>query len=156
MKVIQGDLIELVLDGQFDVIIHGCNCQCAMGAGIAKTIKERLPEAYQADRQTTKADKEKMGSYSKAFIVRDAVQFTVVNAYTQFHWRGKGVLVDYDALRAVMRAIRAEFTSLRIGYPKIGAGFAKGDWDIIAQIIDEELTGEDHTLVEFQEPLQRS
>src|SRR5262245_10443726 len=40
MKVIRGDLVMLALDGRFEVIIHGCNCQCAMGAGIAKTIKE--------------------------------------------------------------------------------------------------------------------
>lgn len=153
MKVVQGDLIERALNGEFDVIIHGCNCQCAMGAGIAKTIKELLPEAYQADRQTLKGDRSKMGRFSKALIQRDGVQFTVVNAYTQFHWRGKGVLLDYEALRAVMKSVKSEFPSSRIGYPKIGAGFAKGDWELIAQIIDEEFSGEDHTLVEYQESI---
>ena len=51
MKVIQGDLIELALSGTFEVIIHGCNCHCAMGAGVAKAIKSNFPEAYQADCQ---------------------------------------------------------------------------------------------------------
>ena len=37
----------------------------------------------------------------------------------------------------------------RLGYPKIGAGLAGGDWPRIAAIIDRELAGEDHTLVEF-------
>lgn len=150
MNVVQGDLIQLALDGAFDVIIHGCNCQCAMGAGIAKTIKKRLPEAYEADCETEKADRGKMGQYSKALIQRAGVQFVVINAYTQFHWRGRGVLVDYDALRSVMKAVKGEFSGQRIAYPKIGAGFAKGDWSKIAQIIDEELAGENHTLVEFQ------
>lgn len=150
MKIVQGDLIQLALDGAFDVIIHGCNCQCAMGAGIAKTIKKRLPEAYEADCETEKADRGKMGQYSKALIQRAGVQVVVVNAYTQFHWRGRGVLVDYDALRSVMRAVKGEFSGQRIAYPKIGAGFAKGDWTQIAQIINEELAGENHTLVEFQ------
>jgi hypothetical protein len=35
-------------------------------------------------------------------------------------------------------------------YPKIGAGLARGDWPTIAAMIDEELAGEDHTLVEFE------
>ena len=39
--------------------------------------------------------------------------------------------------------------NLRIGYPKIGAGLAGGDWTIISKIIDEELKDIDHTLVEL-------
>ena len=41
MKIIKGDLIKLALQGEFDVIVHGCNCFCTMGAGIAKSIKPR-------------------------------------------------------------------------------------------------------------------
>lgn len=40
MKVVRGDLLQLALDGAFDVIVHGANCQCVMGAGIARTIRE--------------------------------------------------------------------------------------------------------------------
>ena len=43
---IKGDLIKLAIKGDFDVIIHGCNCFCTMGAGIAKSIKTAFPEAY--------------------------------------------------------------------------------------------------------------
>ena len=39
---------------------------------------------------------------------------------------------------------------MAIGYPKIGAGLAKGDWSTIAAILDEELAGEGHTLVEYE------
>ena len=39
MKTIKGDLIKLAQDGEFDVIVHGCNCMCTMSAGIAKQIK---------------------------------------------------------------------------------------------------------------------
>jgi len=47
MNVIPGDLLRLALDGRFDVIVHGCNCQCAMGKGIALSIKQQFPEAYE-------------------------------------------------------------------------------------------------------------
>ena len=149
MKVIKGDLIKLALDGVFDVIIHGCNCQCAMGAGIAKSIKKHFPEAYNADLQTVKGDESKLGSISFATVIRENKELTIVNGYTQYHWRGSGVLVDYEAIRSVMREVKSAFSGKRIGYPRIGAGLAKGDWDLISRIINEELDGEDHTLVEY-------
>lgn len=145
MKIITGDLLMLAKQGKFDVIVHGCNCHCTMGAGIAKSIKQQFPEAYAADCQTEKGSKAKMGTYSKAKIE----QVTVINAYTQFNWRGKGCLVDYEAVRQVFRAIKKDFSGKKIGYPLIGAGLAGGDWEIIAKIIDEELAGENHTLVKF-------
>ena len=40
-------------------------------------------------------------------------------------------------------------TEKQIGYPGIGAGLAKGDWSVISNIIDVELAGEEHTLVEY-------
>jgi O-acetyl-ADP-ribose deacetylase (regulator of RNase III) len=150
MRVIRGDLVKLALDGRFEVIIHGCNCQCAMGAGIAKAIKQAFPEAYDADKATVKGNRNKLGSLSTVTIERGDRKLNIVNGYTQFHWRGSGVLVDYVAVRSVMRQVKAMFPGRTIGYPMIGAGLAKGDWNIIASIIDEELLGEDHTLVEYQ------
>ncbi|WP_219653851.1 hypothetical protein [Pseudomonas sp. MAG002Y] len=52
-------------------------------------------------------------------------------------------------MRAVMRAIRQGFSGCRIGYPRIGAGLAEGDWAIISALINEELAGLDPTLVEY-------
>ena len=147
MKTRVGDLLQLAEDGDFDVIVHGCNCQQAMGKGIAKVIKARFPEAYAADLQTAKGDPEKLGSISYATVTRGEVTLHVVNAYTQVHWRGRGKKVSEEAIRQSMRAIKQTFSGLRIGYPKIGAGLGGGDWATIAQIIDTELEGEDHTLV---------
>ncbi|MGH1541486.1 MAG: macro domain-containing protein [Arenicella sp.] len=149
MKVVQGDLIKLALEGDFDVIIHGCNCFCAMGAGIAKTIKAEFPEAYQADLNTTKGDRNKLGSFSSATVIRGQHQITIVNAYSQFHWQGKGNKADYQAIKSVFAQIQQAFSGKRIAYPLIGAGLAGGDWTIISQIIDSALKDENHTLVQF-------
>ncbi|HHE41003.1 MAG TPA: phosphatase [Candidatus Cloacimonetes bacterium] len=149
MKVIRGDLIELALNGTFDVIVHGCNCFCVMGAGVAKTIKKVFPEAYKADCETVKGERDKLGVISYARIKREGREIWVVNGYTQYHWRGRGELVDYRAVRSVMREVKSMFAGKRIGYPKIGAGLAQGDWKIISEIIEDELRGENHTLVEY-------
>ncbi len=144
MKTIKGDLIKLAKNGEFDVIIHGCNCFCTMGAGIAKAIKENFPEAYEVDKATKKGDPLKLGTISTTYKTKTVI----VNAYTQFNW-GRGKQVDYDAVRSAMLEVKKRFSGNRIGYPKIGAGLAGGDWSVISGIIDEVLDGEDHTLVEL-------
>ena len=150
MTVIQGDLLELALEGEFDVIVHGANCQCTMGAGIAKAIKETFPEAFESDRATKKGSRAKLGTISFARVARHGRELVVVNAYTQFHYRGAGVRVDYDAIRSALKEVKRHFSGKRIAYPRIGAGLGGGDWSIISRILDEELTGEDHTLVEYR------
>ena len=150
MNKIKGDLIELAIEGNFDLIIHGCNCFCTMGAGIAKTIKQKFPEAYKADLETEKGDKSKLGEISWVKTQTENGELIIVNGYTQFNWRGSGRKTDYDAIREVFRKVKKEFLGLRIGYPAIGAGLARGDWKIISEIIEQELKDENHTFVEYQ------
>jgi O-acetyl-ADP-ribose deacetylase (regulator of RNase III) len=149
MNILKGDLIQFAMTGRFDVIIHGCNCFCSMGAGIAKLIRDNFPEAYQADLKTQMGNKKKLGTYSQARIKNNGNIFTIVNGYTQYDFSGHGVLVNYGAIRKLFAGIKNDFANQRIGYPKIGAGLAKGDWGVIANIINEELQEEDHTLVDY-------
>lgn len=149
MKTISGDLIDLAKSGEFDLIVHGCNCFCTMGAGIAKGIKATFPAAFEADLATARGDRAKLGTCTFAEINLSGTPLAVVNAYTQFDYRGGGPKVDYDAVRSCFRWIKQQHSGKRIGLPKIGAGLAGGDWARIAAIIEEELVGEDVTLVEF-------
>lgn len=147
MKSTKGDIIQLALDGEIDVLIHGCNCFCTMGKGLALSIRSEFPEAYSADRRTRYGDESKLGSFSAAEVVRDGRVFSVVNAYTQYDWRGTGVKADYTAIEKAFTEIRARYAGKRIAYPMIGAGLAGGDWNTISGIIDRVLDGEDHRLV---------
>jgi len=154
MKHIKGDLVKKFSEGLFDVIVHGCNCGNNMGDGIAKTIKNAFPYAYEVDCQTRRFDKDKLGTYSSADIwVGSTPEFlgTIINAYTQFHWQGSGVLCDYDAVRSVFRQLKVDYGNQgkSFGVPAIGSARAGGDWRIISAIIDEELEGEDVTFVEY-------
>jgi O-acetyl-ADP-ribose deacetylase (regulator of RNase III) len=150
MRTVKGDLLKLAAAGEFDVIVHGCNCYHTMGAGIAKSIKQRFPEAFAADLETEMGSRAKLGSFSSAAVDCDGRELTIVNAYTQLDMGGGRINVDYDAIRSVFRKIKSTFTGKRIGYPMIGAGLAGGDWNVISRIINEELDGENHTLVEYQ------
>jgi O-acetyl-ADP-ribose deacetylase (regulator of RNase III) len=59
------------------------------------------------------------------------------------------VLADYDAITALFSRVKMDFSGEKIGYPRIGAGLARGDWKKISKIIDHQLAGENHTLVEY-------
>lgn len=149
MITIKGDLIDLARNGQFDVIVHGCNCFCTMGAGIARQIRDTFPQAHVADLETVSGDINKLGNYSSALVQSSGRQLTVINGYTQYQYAGTGILADYGAIETLFKQIKKFFPNKRIGYPKIGAGLAGGDWEKISQIIDRSLTGETHTLVEY-------
>lgn len=160
MKHIKGDLIALFKEGRFDIIVHGCNCGGTMGDGIAKTIATEFPEALEVDRATRLWDRTKLGTYSKVSVFLEIPSSTpkhgvIINAYTQYHWRGKGPnggpLCEYDALRSVFQGLKEEFGGCgrAFGVPAIGAARAGGDWNVIRGIIDEELWGEDVTFVEY-------
>lgn len=149
MKVIKGDLIKLALNGHFDVIVHQTNCFNTFGAGIARQIAIDIPEACIADNYTKRGDISKMGTIGIVNIQRGDVNFTVVNAYAQYGCNINKVNADYDALRKCFKQIKNRFSGKRIGYPKIACGLARGNWDLVSKIINEELDGEDHTLVEY-------
>lgn len=142
IKYTKGDLVRDA-ERDFDVIAHGCNCYCTMGAGIALGVKNKWPEAYAADKKSAFADKNKLGSYS----VWSNDNITILNMYTQWDYKGTSVKADYDAIRSCMKLMKHNFTGKKIGLPLIGAGLAGGDWNTIKQIIFEELQGEDVTIV---------
>lgn len=150
MKEVEGDLIQYAIDGEFDIIVHGCNCFCEMGAGIAKEIKTIFPLAYEADLKTPEGDMDKLGTYSYARVCVSGREFYVINAYTQYDWRGKGNKVSYEAIEKVFKLIKRNFSGKRVGYPLIGAGLGGGDWKVISKIIDTALQGENHTLVKYK------
>jgi len=145
IKYIKGDLVRDA-ERDYDVIGHGCNCYCTFGAGIALGVKNKWPEAYAVDKATPFADSSKLGNYSKW----SNGDITILNMYTQWDYKGKNRAADYDAIRSCMKWMKQEFTGKKIGLPLIGAGLAAGDWTIIEQIIEEELDGEDVTVVVWE------
>lgn len=149
MREVNGDLIKMALNGEFDVIVHGCNCFNTMGAGIAKQIAENFPAVLKEDQKTKYGDINKLGTINWVNIGLENNTLTVVNAYTQYYYGGTKP-VDYDALKLCMRKINHIFKGKKIGLPKIGAGLGGGHWPYIREmIIKEELTDVDVVIVNY-------
>jgi O-acetyl-ADP-ribose deacetylase (regulator of RNase III) len=153
---IHGDLITLANVGTFEVITHGCNCHCTMGAGIAP----QMAKAFGCDRFKMESPEYK-GSINKlGTIDYELLHFSnwdkkfqkypdegdkilyklyVVNSYTQYNYGTDSRPLDYDALALCLRKINSVFKGKHIGLPQIGAGLAGGNWNRIQSIIKQEL-----------------
>jgi O-acetyl-ADP-ribose deacetylase (regulator of RNase III) len=164
---VDGDLIKLAQRAHFDAIAHGCNCFCQMGAGIAPQMAKAFscndPEKYpgeSTDFPDRRGDMTKLGnieSYAWYVFGEDGERrrLEVINAYTQYkygrnHADGDASPVNYAAIEMCMKKINYRFKGKHIGLPKIGAGLAGGDWNIIKKIIQTELKDCSVTIVNYK------
>lgn len=159
-----GDLLEFFESGKVDFIAHGCNCFHTMGSGIARQIKEKYPQAFEADKDTDYGDYNKLGSYSRYggayyFVStylnecsnkkRFKLANQILNCYTQFNYGNDRCYLDYEALTLCLRKINYEFKHKTIGLPQIGCGLAGGDWNKVREIIKKELKDIDVIVVMY-------
>lgn len=75
---------------------------------------------------------------------------TVINCYTQYGFNSSVKPLDYEALTLCLRKINHLYPNKHIGLPKIGCGLAGGDWERVEQIIKNELTDCEVTIVEYE------
>lgn len=150
---IKGNLIDLSLSGQFDLITHGCNCFCTMKKGIAKEMDIAFQTSdFPLEDSKYKGDKKKLGMIDYKYFEVSSFGITpqdgigtddlkqpliVINSYTQYEFGGKHPF-NYDAFRSCMKEIAKTFPGKILGIPKIGAGLGGGDWNKIKKIIEEE------------------
>ena len=155
-------------DGQFDIIVHGCNCQNTMGSGIAKEIRTRYPDTFNEDwrwdqrvyNNPLDTDERiwKLGNYTFSDVntySSTKPPFTIVNAYTQVHYLPRGVdHFEYESFELILRKLAVISPDARYGFPYIGMGLAGGNaikimtsLELFAMRITA--TGGSATLVEF-------
>lgn len=121
MKYIQGNLIELFKQSEFDVIAHQCNC-FYLGAGIAKALVEKFPQI-----QTSRFlnQHEKFGNIEEY----ETEHGTIINLYSQF----KGGIctegIDCFEIRLAtlsncLKQVNRSHMYKRIGIPLLASGIA--------------------------------
>jgi O-acetyl-ADP-ribose deacetylase (regulator of RNase III) len=150
-NIIEGNLIDLALKGEFEVIAHGCNCFCVMGAGIAEQMKNVFdannPEKFYLEGNLYIADINKLGQIDFSPVLIPKGMINLVNCYTQY---APGRNLDYAALELCLKKISHQFKSYSIGLPKIGCGIAGGDWEIVEKMIKKHLYNLNVTVVEYK------
>ena len=147
VSVITGDLFDSFERGFFNAIGHGCNCQNAMGAGIAPVFKKKYPVIGVADslayqKAIASHEHENMlGSLSYAHH-KDML---CLNLYTQFNPGRNG---DYHAIASAFqeadKLLLAHFPDgYRLGLPFIGCGIAGLDINAVIALANTTLLNGD-------------
>lgn len=92
---VKGDLIQLALKGEFDVVTHGCNCQCVMGAGIAPKMANAFGcNHFRMEGHIYKGDINKLGNidFQTVMLLKDKSYNVVANPLSpikSFHFSWK-------------------------------------------------------------------
>lgn len=97
----------------------------------------------------------KLGNFSKTKIFSKS-NFTIVNAYTQFHYLPRGVdHFEYASFAVILQKLEHFYGNYDFGFPYIGMGLAGGDSDRIFDMLEEfaslvEKKGGTATVVEYK------
>lgn len=136
LKHAKGNLIDLAEAGEFDVIVHGCNCQNVMGSGIAKELRARYPGVYEADCLATKQWKTPVAKLGNFSSYTDK-SFVVINAYTQLHYLPRGIdHFEYESFYLILKKLEV-LGEARFGFPRISQGLAGGNPDKILAMLND-------------------
>lgn len=133
MRYVKGDLLA----SDLKVIAHGTNTRGVMGSGIARQIRDRWPNVYEAYLRLHQEQGLVLGTIQPVATPDGRI---VVNCMTQESFGRDGArYVSYAAIESCIHSLNAVATEhgvTEIGLPQIGAGLGGGDWRLIEGIIN--------------------
>ncbi len=133
-----------LLDAPEVFIAHGCNAQGKFRSGVAGQIRDKYPLAYEKYMGMPK------GLGQVGFVVIDNTR-VIINCITQQYYGYDGKkYVSYEALEHAVDCINSMAKGSQllrghcgfpeamttVAFPLIGAGLAGGQWEMIANIIE--------------------
>ena len=131
-----------------NILCHQVNCMGRMGSGIAKTVREKFPNVYEAYMMLSHADgvtpDDLLGTVQ---FVKCGTQI-IANLFAQRNYGYDGKqYTSYDAFRECLRHIRENVPAgSSIAFPNgIGCGLGGAKWVVIVAMIQEEL-GNDYEI----------
>lgn len=149
MKRVKGDVLEMLKTGEVDCVAHCCNCQGVMGSGIARTVHDDWPLAYQAYKKYEEDYGLSLGTVSYAdnifnlhaqdFYKRSHVDEDILSDSHQSRF------VDYEALYNTLVHVKnciLDSYPVTLGIPyKMACERAGGDWRIVEAMLESVFDG---------------
>ena len=176
LKIIEGDLFKQVLDGEYDVVGHGTNCQCTAPYGGIAAIFEKLFTISDMEGENImyRGKYNKMASvgmkkvyfhevtnqmiqqvdYNTSLIQQMYRPLVIANCYTQYN---PGPDLDVIALIMCLKKLNfyCKSENLKLGIPLIGCGIAGGDPKVIIPYMKAIFKEIDATLVVLPEEFDK-
>lgn len=140
---------DLLTEPNIDAIGHQANCQNTFGSGIAASIKELFPTAYEADTLAKKSGTNVLGNTSYVGVKRsNGKPLAIFNLYGQNLFGREERKTNYEAIYCALEKMRkvceyaketraaAGLDLPTVGFPyKMGCDRGGGDWNIVETMI---------------------
>lgn len=136
IKLVNGDL----LDAKENLICHQVNTNGRMGSGVAKQIKKKWFEVFEAYECLCEAVPNHESIMGHAHVVRINENQSVVNLFGQKNYGRDGKrYTDYEALYTALEEVAriARHKNLSVAFPyKMSSDLGGGDWNIVYAMIE--------------------
>lgn len=139
-----GNVVDALINGEVDFIMHCCNAQGVMGSGVAKEIRQRIPNAY--TEYMFRYNLSKQFDNGKGFLGSVNLADGVFNLIGQeYYGYDKKRYVNYGALASCFRMLPCAIEQssdkysdeCAIGIPyKMASDRAGGNWNIVLELIE--------------------
>jgi len=136
--ILKGDITNITKTDKPFIIPHVCNNIGAYNAGVAKSIRNKFPEAYD---EYIRFNPKKMGKVNFVVIKRKKEDhaFIIANMIAQqgYEPTTDERYVNYSDLVSCMKKVRklAQIFEYDIRTPMFGTGLSGGDWNIIKNLM---------------------
>ena len=173
IKTIKGNLLDFPQHDPSDpdihlginVIAHSCNCRMIMGGGIARQIKSRYPQAYEADVKYISNEYDDngqyihpLGNFSKAEVISNESKVylpdgkgLIYNMYTQAGVGTGERQVNYEKFWQALNNVEKDLYRINVEkheydgssphvlglHHGISCGLAGGNWEIREAMIKD-------------------
>lgn len=129
-----------LLNAPVDVIIQSNNCFNIQGTGVAKAIREKYPEVYDADCETEKGSPSKLGTILAVPLAHGQQPYYCFLNYNQYKYGRGQRQVNYESFYRCLEATRDKCLELNlktIGLPyNMSCNNAGGIWPICFCMIE--------------------
>lgn len=138
IKYVKGDLLE----APHPFIVHQVNCQGVMGAGVAKSIKDKYPVVFSRYKDLVDSYARREVLLGHPQIIKISDNLSICNLFAQNKFGYDKRYTSYDAIETGLRHLKNTTvdpsTHIRptIAMSKIGCGLGGGDWKIVSAIIE--------------------
>jgi len=155
IQYLRGDATEPRGDGS-RIIVHVVNDKAMIwGRGFAAAVRTRWPHAQKDFKQWVLAERSEFHAGQIRIVkLEDSLELASLVAQ---HGYGPSLFprIQYSALEECLTAVasHAKEINASVHMPRIGCGEARGDWNIVSELIDETLSRNGVSVTVYDLPL---
>ena len=129
-----------IFDSGADVVCHQVNCKGVMNNGVAKQVRNRFPNVYEAYKKYCEESENKsgalLGDILDVKVTENGKSYIICNLFGQDNYGSGFCFTDYKALIACLEKVKKAHKNKTIAFPyRMSCSIAGGDWRVVEEIM---------------------